>query len=88
MTSSVDFLANNGTVGGGEVMLLSMATMAAELGLRARVVAPSRPGEVIERAKAAGLAHLSVEAQDRRSYLVNLARHGVVSTVTSGGATG
>ncbi len=55
-------------------MLLSMATMAAELGLRARVVAPSEPGEVIERAKAIGLDHLSVDARDRRSYFSNLAR--------------
>lgn len=75
MTSSIDFLANNGSVGGGEVMLLSMAEVARDLGLSTRVVAPTQPDELVRRASAAGFTCAPIECTDRRSYFTGLAMH-------------
>lgn len=63
--------ANNGDVGGGEVMLLALATEAAELGCAVTVIGPEHPGGVVDQAEAAGHSVVRL-AQDRRTYLREL----------------
>lgn len=75
MTSTIDMLANNGRVGGGEVMMVAFARAAREAGISVRVVAPRRPEGAAELARAEGFEVFEVPATDRRSYLTQLARH-------------
>ncbi len=75
MTSSVDLLANNGTVGGGEVMMVALGCAARDAGVQVRVVAPSEPAGAAALARASDLDVLEVPAGDRGEYLRGLARH-------------
>ncbi len=92
------FAANNGDVGGGEVMLLAMARAAAQAGYAVTVVAPAHPGGVVAKAEALGVDTV-VLAPDRRSYVADLRRwdrrrrgllwaNGLVPTVATTGHTG
>lgn len=73
MSRPVDlvFAANNGDLGGGEVMLLAMAHTAAAHGYAVHVVGPSASGGVLDQARASGLATTHLSA-DRRQYLREL----------------
>lgn len=68
----IDFVANNGAVGGGEVMLLAMARAANEVGYDVRVVGPQAPAELQVAANDDGFDYLSVGGRNRRAYLVAL----------------
>lgn len=74
MTRGVAFLANNGDIGGGEVMLLEQAEAARSAGLPVRVVAPATPGDCAERAEALGLPVTRIEGRTRVDYLRGLRR--------------
>lgn len=65
--------ANNGEVGGGEVMLLRIADALRELGLRVVVLAPGEPRGIAEAAAAEGHEVEIVPAHDRPSYMASLA---------------
>ncbi len=64
--------ANNGDIGGGEVMLLQTARVLRELGHEAHVVGPDVPGGVLDAATAVDL-DVTRLAADRRRYLGQLA---------------
>ncbi len=64
--------ANNGDMGGGEVMLLAMAEAARELGHDVEVVAPASPGELAGRARGAGFRTVEIAGAGRLAYLTNL----------------
>lgn len=73
MTPHLSIAANQGEIGGGEVMLLRLAEAAASLGLRVRVVGPSAPDDLVSRAAAEGHDVVAVQASSRRRYLAALA---------------
>ena len=60
--------ANQGQVGGGEVMLLRCATTARDLGLDVRVVAPSHPDQTLRAAADLGLTTVAVPGRSRADY--------------------
>ena len=66
--------ANRGEIGGGEVMLLRLATDLSEFGYVVRVVAPSYPDTLAVEARAAGLTVEEVPCRDRVTYLRALRR--------------
>lgn len=63
---------NNGDIGGGEVMLLSIARAARALGYSVTVVGPTQPAELIEAAKDEGFATVTLPATNRRDYMAQL----------------
>lgn len=65
--------ANNGDIGGGEVMLLQMADLARDLGLDVQIVAPD-PSPVLEHAQADGFVTCGIRADSRRQYMGSLRR--------------
>ena len=66
--------ANRGDIGGGEVMLLRLATALTELGYDVRVVAPSTPDTLAVEARASGLVVEEVPCRDRVTYARGLRR--------------
>jgi len=66
----ITFAANQGDIGGGEVMLLNLAVAAQALGLDVDVVGPGSSG-VLEAAEEAGLVVRGLGAS-RRDYLLSL----------------
>lgn len=64
--------ANNGDVGGGEIMLLALAKAARSLGLRPIIVAPSSPSDVLEKSRVSGFDCVRIPASSRSSYAKNL----------------
>ncbi|QHC60067.1 glycosyltransferase family 4 protein [Rathayibacter sp. VKM Ac-2760] len=65
---------NNGDIGGGEVMLLSLAAALEELGVAVTVVGPSQPGRLVAAARAAGHRVVELEASGRRGWMRALRR--------------
>jgi len=53
---------NNADIGGGEVMALSVATVARDLGVPTTVVGPGSPGGAVEAARSAGLSTVALAA--------------------------
>ncbi len=94
--SDLTLAANNGAIGGGEVMLLLMANLARELGLDVAVVAPD-DSAVHQRADALGFPTTGIRGRDRREYIPNLRRwdnrersgllwcHGLVPSLATAG---
>lgn len=88
--------ANNGAIGGGEVMLLLMAKLARELGLDVAVVAPD-DSAVHRRAQKLGFPTTGIHARKRSEYIPNLRRwdrrerdgllwcHGLVPSLATAG---
>lgn len=74
MTEPVYFATNNGDIAGGEVMLFNLAGAARELGCTVAIVGPSRPSEVLDRARSQGFAAIEIKAGDRWGYLRGLRR--------------
>ena len=66
--------ANRGDIGGGEVMLLRLATALDDLGYDVTAVVPSNPGDLAAEARAAGLDARVVPCHGRRSYARALRR--------------
>lgn len=73
MNSSVDLISNNGTIGGGEIMLIAMAQALRKLGGDVRLVVPESPTGAKDLAIEHEFPVVRIPAQDRRSYLRNLA---------------
>lgn len=65
--------ANNGDIGGGEVMLLLMAQLARDLDLDVHVVGPDQSA-VLRRARELGFAITGIEGPNRRRYITALRR--------------
>ena len=70
--AQITFAANQGDIGGGEVMLLNLATAARDLGVVVDVVAPSGSA-VLREAEDSGFAAHGLGAT-RRDYLIRLNR--------------
>ncbi|MGQ4544292.1 glycosyltransferase family 4 protein [Dermabacteraceae bacterium P13088] len=65
--------ANNGDIGGGEVMQLAIARALRELGHEVLVVGPQAPSDLIDAARAEGFATHAVPGKGRKGYLAGLA---------------
>ena len=61
--------ANNGDIGGGEVMLLSLADALTNSGVAVSIVGPRSPSGLVEAAKARGFDTIVLEASTRRGYM-------------------
>jgi len=72
--SRVAIAANNGEIGGGEVMLLNIARACEELGIDVTVVGPSHPSELVDAARRAGHRTVALEAHGRREWMRSLRR--------------
>jgi hypothetical protein len=72
--TQIHVAANRGDIGGGEVMLLRLATALAELGYPVSAVVPATPGDLATEARAAGLHVETLRCHDRTSYLRALRR--------------
>ena len=83
--------ANHGDLGGGEVMAVSLARAARDLGYDARIAAPSHPARMIALARAEGFATAEIHGRSASRYAVNLAawdlaeRQGVLIALGGGG---
>ena len=64
--------ANNGEIGGGEVMLLRTAKVLRQLGHEVTVVAPALADGVGAAAAKAGFATVAIKGQGRKAYMRNL----------------
>lgn len=75
MTSrALSILANNGDIGGGEVMLLALAEAARGGGYDVTVVAPQSPGECADAAEERGFTVTRIPGEGRRAYMRGLRR--------------
>lgn len=74
MTGRIWILANQGEVGGGEVMLHHLATALRELGRDVGVVAPAEPAETADRLEADGFPVDRVGGPGRLGYMRALRR--------------
>ncbi len=72
MTGRIWILANQGEVGGGEVMLHHLATALRELGRDVGVVAPAHPAETADRLDADGFDVVRVGGPGRLGYMCAL----------------
>lgn len=70
----IHVVANRGDIGGGELMLLRIATTLGELGYAVTAVVPSTPRQLAVKARAAGLTVEEVLCLDRPSYARALRR--------------
>lgn len=66
----VVLVTNNGDIGGGEVMLLNIATALRESGKSVTVVAPSQPGQLAEAAQKLGFDVEVLPTTSRLSWLI------------------
>lgn len=64
---------NNGDMGGGEVMLLNIATALRAMSIHVTVLAPTSPGELLEQARSRGLDVVPLKASSRPGYVRALA---------------
>ncbi|VXC42742.1 glycosyltransferase family 4 protein [Pseudoclavibacter sp. 8L] len=74
LPNHVTIATNNGDIGGGEVMLLSIAAVLEELGVDVTIVGPSEPGELVAAARDAGHRVVELEASGRRAWMLALRR--------------
>lgn len=72
--STITIAANQGEIGGGEVMLLAIADACREIGHDVTVVAPATPGDVIARARENGHRAIAIPGDSSARYLANLRR--------------
>lgn len=72
MTQHICIAANNGEIGGGEVMLLNIARALRSLGHRVTVIAPSQPDELLEAARDEGFTTVALPAENRKAYMAQL----------------
>ena len=82
--TAIAIAANRGEVGGGEVMLVNLATALRDLGHEVSVVAPRQPDGVVRLAESHGLPVTTIEGSGRSAYARALRRwhqsqaHGLV----------
>lgn len=69
----VAIAANNGDMGGGEVMLLNIADALRELGFAVTVIGPAVPGEVVTEAGRRRFHTVALKASGRAAYMAALA---------------
>jgi glycosyltransferase involved in cell wall biosynthesis len=74
MSVTLHLAANQGLMGGGEVMLVRCAEVVRGLGLDVVVVAPASPAETLEAARDAGLATVAIPGATRAAYARALRR--------------
>lgn len=67
-SSEVAIAANNGEIGGGEVMLLALAEELMGLGISVTIVGPSSPSGLIQEASARGFKTVVIGAANRFEY--------------------
>lgn len=72
MSTSFTIAANQGSMGGGEVMLFAIAEAARTLGRDVTVVAPQAPGDVAEEARRRGFRTVAIEGRGAAAYLRGL----------------
>jgi glycosyltransferase involved in cell wall biosynthesis len=65
---------NNGDIGGGEVMLLNIATVLSNCGVDVLVIGPTGPGDLVAEARTRGFRTLALRAENRPQYVAALAR--------------
>ncbi|WP_171027104.1 glycosyltransferase family 4 protein [Pseudarthrobacter sp. NamB4] len=65
---------NNGDIGGGEMMLLALASQARELGVPVLVVGPAAPSTLVDAARTAGHPTVALPVSRRAAYMVALRR--------------
>lgn len=70
----LNLCANQGAVGGGEVMLFAIARAARSLGHEVTVIAPEQPGEVAREAAALGFSTVALPGYSTAGYLRHLRR--------------
>lgn len=70
----VRLATNNGDMGGGEIMLLSIARRLQECGISVQIIGPSKPSGLVDAAQAAGFSTLVLSAHRRLSYMFALRR--------------
>ena len=66
--------ANNGNIGGGEVMQLSIAEAARTLGYDVRIACPATPDPLARAARDRGFSTMAIPGSSRAAYVANLAR--------------
>lgn len=64
---------NNGNIGGGEVMLLNIASVLRSMDIDVTVLAPTAPGEVLDKARSHGFDVVPLKASTRLGYMRALA---------------
>ena len=72
--TAIAIAANRGDVGGGEVMLVNLATALRDLGHEVSVVAPREPDGVVRLAESHGLPVTTIEGSGRAAYARALRR--------------
>lgn len=70
--SHIAIATNNGDIGGGEVMLLSIARQLRSLGYSVTIVGPKTPSEVVEAATDEGFDVVALPAKNRQEYMAQL----------------
>lgn len=60
---------NNGDMGGGEVMLLNIATALRSMDIDVTVLAPTSPGELLDEARSRGFDVMPLQASTRPGYM-------------------
>lgn len=70
---SLAIATNNGDLGGGEVMLLNIAAAVREMGIEVTVLAPTAPGELLDKARSSGFDVVPLNASNRPAYMSALA---------------
>lgn len=68
----IAFAANNGDIGGGEVMLLALAKEASTLGHKVCVVGPRNPDSLVDTAQDHGFRTVKLRSKNRLDYMNSL----------------
>ncbi len=74
MTEILTIVSNQGAIGGGEVMLLSIAEAARDLGRDVRVVAPEQPDGILAAARNRGFDAEGLPSESTTHYLRSVRR--------------
>ena len=72
-TPTIAIATNNGDMGGGEVMLLNIATALRSMDIDVTVLAPTAPGELLDEARMRGFDVVPLKASTRLGYMRALA---------------
>ena len=70
---TIAIATNNGNIGGGEVMLLNIASVLRSMDIDVTVLAPTAPGELLDEARMRGFDVVPLKASTRLGYMRALA---------------